>query len=414
MTLIIQAVKSIEKWNALFLVAGTCIGGGMLALPVSAGVGGYIPSMLWLLVTWLMMTASSLLLMEASLWMKEGDHLITMSKKFLGPLGQAISWVLFLYISYASLVSYAAGGGDLITCSLSPQCFGRAETIVIVASFLTVCIGLGAKMIGRVNSILFFGMIGTYLLMIAAGSDKIQLPQLNKSSWLTSFFALPILLTSFSHQTMVPGLTTFLKRNSKALRFAIIGGTTIPFLVYAVWLTLILSIVPLEGEKGLIEAYLLGIPSTLFVNHHAQGSWIVPLMNFFTFFAIITSFLGIGMGLYDFLSDGLKIKEKGIGKLGLSLLILIPVAFFAVYYERAFLVAMETTGGIGDAIVTGIIPILIVYIGRYRKGFQSEWRVPGGKPILLLLAILFFTILLMELAMLSTNLVAETLKRSLT
>lgn len=401
-----------EKWNALFLVAGTCIGGGMLALPVSAGVGGYVPSMVWLLITWLMMTASSLLLMEVSLWMKEGEHLISMAKRFLGPIGQAISWILYLYISYASLVSYAAGGGDLLTCSWSADCFGRNEAIIFIALALTFLIYLGAKVAGRINSLLFIGMIGAYLLIIMVGSDKIDMPLLANSNWLTSVFALPILLTSFSHQTMVPSLTPYLKRNAKALRFAIIGGTAIPFLVYAIWLTLILSIVPLEGEKGLIEAYVQGIPTTLFVNHHATGSILVPLMNFFTLFAIITSFLGIALGLFDFLSDGLKIKEKGLGKVALGLLILIPVIFFAIFYERAFIVAMETTGGVGDAILTGLIPIAMVYIGRYHRNNHSDHPLPGGKPLLALLALGFFAILCVELTMLSTDVVQTTLTPS--
>lgn len=377
----------------------------MLALPVSAGVGGYLPSMVWLFVTWLMMTGSSLLLMEASLWMGEGEHLISMSKKLLGPIGQALSWVLYLYICYASLVSYAAGGGDLLTCSWGPECLGRAEAIMAIAFVLTFLVYLGAKITGRINSFLFIGMIGAYVLLIFFGLDKINAPLLAKNSWVTSFFALPILLTSFSHQTMVPSLTPYLKRNAKALRFAIIGGTTIPFLVYAIWLTVILSIVPLEGEKGLIEAYVQGVPTTLFINHHAEGSILVPLMNFFTLFAIITSFLGIALGLFDFLADGLKLNKVTLG-----LLIWIPVVFFAIFYERAFIVAMETTGGVGDAILTGLIPIAMVWVGRYRKQFTSEWGLPGGKPLLVLLAIAFFAILCIELFMLSTDVVKDTLQ----
>lgn len=400
-----------ERWSAVFLVAGTCIGGGMLALPVSAGVGGYLPSMVWLMVAWFMMTASSLLLLEASLWMKEGEHVISMAKRFLGPIGQAVSWILFLYISYASLVSYAAGGGDLLTCSLADNCLGRTEAIIGITLILTFFIYLGAKIVGRINSILFLSMIAAYLLLIGVGMDKINIPLLSKSNWLTSFFALPILLTSFSHQTMVPSLASYLKRNAKALRFAIIAGTTIPFLVYAIWLTLILSIVPLDGEKGLIDAYLKGIPSTVFINVHATGKYLVPIMNFFSLFAVVTSYLGIALGLFDFLSDGLKIKEKGLGKVALGLLIVIPVLFFAIFYERAFIVAMETTGGIGDAILTGIIPILMVYIGRYKLGYKSDWSIPGGKAVLIALALGFFSILLIELTMLSTSVISDTLQK---
>ncbi|MDB2613882.1 hypothetical protein N9Y92_01835 [Chlamydiales bacterium] len=397
-----------ELINAMLLVGGTCIGGGMLALPVGAGVGGYFPSVIWLFITWAMMTCTSLLLLEVNLWMKEGEHIISMAKRFLGPIGQALTWILYLYISYASLVSYAAGGGDLFTCStnyLWGFCLSRPEAIISFTLAFTFLIYLGAKFVGRINTIFFIGMLVSYFFLTIMGIDDIKPELLLKKSWFTSLFALPLLLTSFSHQTMVPSLTPYLKRNPQYLKWAVIGGTSIALVIYLIWLTLVLGIVPVEGENGLIEAYTQGVPATQFVNENVTGYWMIPLMNFFSLFAIVTSFLGIAFGLFDFLSDGLKIKKTKSGKILLGLLLIIPVIFFATYYKRAFLVAMETTGGIGDALLNGLLPITMVWIGRYYRGYKSALKLPGGRPILSLLALAFSSILVLEIVMLSTNIV---------
>lgn len=231
-----------SKWtqiNAILLVAGTCIGGGMLALPVAAGVGGYLPSVTWLFIFFLMMTASSLLLLEANLWMKEGEHVISMADKLLGPLGKALSWLLYLYIGYASLVSYAAGGGRIFTLFINNFLgtnFSVHEGVLLITSIFVGVIYLGAKTVGRINTIFFFGMIFAYIFLVGFGLNEVKPHLLIGSSWTTSLLAFPLLLTSFSHQTMVPSLTPYLHRHAKSLRWAIVGGTTISLIVYFLWL----------------------------------------------------------------------------------------------------------------------------------------------------------------------------------
>ncbi len=73
--------------SAVLLVAGTCIGGGMLALPIATGISGFLPSLLVMAICWFSMTATALLLLEASLWMEEGAHIITMTSTILGRWG---------------------------------------------------------------------------------------------------------------------------------------------------------------------------------------------------------------------------------------------------------------------------------------------------------------------------------------
>src|SRR5262245_42478656 len=101
--------------SAIFLVAGTCIGGGMLALPVACAVIGFIPSTVMMLLAYVAMTLTALYLVEIGFWMKKEEaHLISMSGQLLGKWGKLFAWLLYLFICYASLVAYTAGAGHLI------------------------------------------------------------------------------------------------------------------------------------------------------------------------------------------------------------------------------------------------------------------------------------------------------------
>lgn len=95
-------VKKGSVISAMFLVGGTCIGGGMLALPVATGVSGFLPSLVIMIACWAAMTIAALLLIEVSLWMEEGVHLISMTSRILGVPGKILSWILYLFICYAA------------------------------------------------------------------------------------------------------------------------------------------------------------------------------------------------------------------------------------------------------------------------------------------------------------------------
>lgn len=395
-----QASKKRSVISAMFLVAGTCIGGGMLALPVATGMNGFIPSIAVMLVCYLAMTASALLLLEASLWMGEEAHVSTIATRLLGKYIKIVIWVLFLFISYASIVGYTAGAGLQIV-TLFKHYLGleisREIGALIFILFFGLVVYAGNIFVGRINSILFVGMLLAYIGLILMGIDEIKPSLLLNSKWSSSLMALPLLLTAFSFQTMVPSLTPYLNHQRKDLRLAIIGGTSIAFLIYVIWQFVILGVVPAEGPNGLNEALMKGEPATQFLREHVHGKWIVPCAEYFAFFAIATSFLGIALGLFDFLSDALKIQKKGFGNLILGLLVIVPTFFIAIKYERIFLLALEATGGYGDTILNGLIPVSMVWIGRYRLNYQHERCLPGGKPVLIFVFLFFLSALIMEI-----------------
>lgn len=385
--------------SAIFLVAGTCIGGGMLALPVATGISGFFPSTFIMTLCWLAMTASALLLLEVNLWMKEGAHVITMASTILGPIGKVVSWCVFLFISYASIVAYTAAGGSLVVngaANFISWEMSKELGCLLFIIFFGGIIYLGNRIVGRVNTVLFVAMIVAYIALIGTGITEVKTELLKHTHWPTSFLAIPLLLTTFSFQTMLPSLTPYLKRNAWSLRCAIITGTTITFIVYLIWQWLVLGIVPISGPNSLIKALEAGEPVTQFLREHVQSHWVSIIAEYFAFFALVTSFLGMALGLFDFLSDGLKIRNEGKGKILLSLLIIIPTFIFAAYFERIFLLALDTSGGFGDSILNGIMPVLMVWVGRYVLKFPEENRTPGGKPLLIIVLAFFTFALILE------------------
>lgn len=382
--------------SAMFLVGGTCIGGGMLGLPVITGPSGFLPSLAALVICWIAMTVSALLLLEVSLWMKEGAHVITMSGTILGRRGRAAAWFLYLFICYASIIAYTAGGGLQVSETFNallniplPKFLGCLFFLMLFGS----AIYLGSAIVGRVNAVLFIAMIVAYFALVGIGYGHIRIDLLAHRRWAPVGLAIPFLLTSFSFQTLVPSLTPLLKRHATQLRWAIVGGTTITLLVYLIWQAFVLGVIPLAGEHGLLVALEKGDPATYYLRHEV-GSTLLPFVaEYFAFFALVTSFLGTTLGLFDFLSDGLRIPKVGVGRILLALIIGVPTLFCAVYYERAFFVALDLSGGYGDSLLNGIMPALMVWVGRYRLGMGGPFRVPGDKGMLLAV-ITFFSLTL--------------------
>lgn len=387
--------------GASLLVAGTCIGGGMLALPVATGAAGFIPSILLMFVGWAFMTITALFLAEVNMWVPKGAHVITMAARFLGPLGKAVAWVLYLFIGYASLVAYTAGGGDLFAAGFS-RLFGielsQVWSFVIFVVVFGTIIYFGNVIVGRVNTLLMVGLIASYVLLIGTGASYVQWHYLLRRSFGNTLIAIPLLLTIFSFQTIVPSLTIYLKQDAKRLRRSIIFGTTTALLIYAIWEWLVLGTVLHGGDHGLEAALAQGKPATEFLGISVGNHWIGGVANFFAFFALVTSFLGIALGLFDFLADGLKIKRTRLGNIALGLLVACPTLFFALQMERCFLRALDSSGGIGDAILNGLFPALMLWIGRYKENLPAEFRTPGGKP--LIIAVIVFALFVFVIEML--------------
>jgi tyrosine-specific transport protein len=389
--------------SGILLVTGTAIGAGMLALPVVTAEAGFFPSFFTYLLCWGIMTSSGLLMLEICLEMPPDANLITMAGAYLGRGGKFFAWVLYLFLFYCLSVAYLSGGGGLLRGWIG-QSLPSWGGVLLFLALLSPIVYLGAKAVDKVNSIFMAGLILSYVAFAVFCLPHVQLAPLQRTDWGLSWFAIPVIFTSFSYQGIIPTLTAYLKRDARLVRISIIGGTSAAFVIYLLWELLILGTIPLEGEHGLGAAKKLGLTAVAPLNARIGHDAISSIGQAFAFFAIATSFLGVTLGLFDFLADGLKYSKKGILRLRLAILTFGPPALVALLYPSLFLKALSLAGGIGCSLLLVLLPILMAYTARYtqKRPLTGELQLGGGKGLLLILSLL----VLMELGVELTGLIS--------
>ncbi len=82
-----------------------------------------------------------------------------------------------------------------------------------------------------------------------------------------------------------------------------------------------------EGQQGLMslmasEHATSGLTSAL--SEAVQSQWISGSSAFFSSECMLTAFLGVSIGLFDFLADGLSLKKSGIQGKSVLLLTFFP------------------------------------------------------------------------------------------
>ena len=102
--------------------------------------------------------------------------------------------------------------------------------------------------------------------------------------------------------------------------------------------------------------------------------------------------------MVDFLGDGLRIQQRtGWRRFFLTTLVFLPPALFAVDNPNAFQQALRLGGGLGEAFLNGLLPTLMVWVGRYQHLLHSKFRLPGGRVSLAMLFLFSIAVILGEL-----------------
>src|SRR4051812_37784287 len=96
-----DSVKKGSIPGGILLIAGCCIGAGMLGLPVLSASAGFKPSVLSFIVCWLFMLSTGLLVLEANLFVGKDTNIVSMAERTLGSTGKWIGWSLFLFLFYS-------------------------------------------------------------------------------------------------------------------------------------------------------------------------------------------------------------------------------------------------------------------------------------------------------------------------
>lgn len=375
--------------GGILLIAGTCIGAGMLGLPIMTAAAGFYPTIGAFLVVWLFMTFSAFAYLEVSLRFRGEVNLISIVETTMGPAAKWIAWITYILFLYSLMAAYTAGGTTIFADMLNLHINTTQESIVLALFFVVpfaLIVYLGTWTVDHINRILMAGFILTFVLL---STKFLSTPHINHLTPVGQikyvFFTLPFLVTSFGYHTIIPTLKSYLNENINKLRIVIMLGGFSPLLVYIVWELIILYLIPAWGDNGLVhilhqnganpaEAMARALSMRDNIIHH--------IVSWFSYFSLTSSFIGLGLGIRDFFADGLHIKKTPLGKAILTFLTFLPPLLYTILYPRGFLVAMKYAG-IFAAIISIIYPVLMAWRARYVTRLSGGYRLFGGKPLLI-------------------------------
>ncbi len=372
-----------KLFGGVLLIIGTSVGGGMLALPVATAAGGFFHSTLLLLGAWFVMTWGALLLVEVNLWFPEGSNLISMARGTLGRAGELITWLAYLFLFYSLIAAYLAGGSDLLHTFLLRM---HIDTSTWLSSLLFILVfgtmvSQGVSVVDWSNRFLMSTKLIVYFFLVSLIMPHIEYKRLEGGNYNLLASALVVVITSFGYGSIIPTLRSYFKSDAKSLKKAILIGSSISLLIYLIWNAAIQGNLNAEGIGGLVGMAHSGhaageLTEALSIQLH--NHWISLFVYAFSSICVVTSFLGVSLGLVDFLSDGLRLKKSTQNKPLLMLLSSGPPLLTILFYPGAFILGLNYAG-IFCIILLMLMPALMVYRGRYVKKIAHGIQWPGGR-----------------------------------
>lgn len=392
--MIFSKLTSGRVLGGMLLTSGSCIGAGMLGLPILTGLTGFFPSLIIMLIVWAFMTYTALLLVETTGWFTKRVNLISMVGQVLGKKGQAISWTLYLFLFYALLVAYVAVSGKILhsMIPLSTWVLGIIFTVI-----LGYFIYYGTRWVDLSNRWMMVGLIVCYIAMILLGLNETTSSLLAHVNFRYILIPMSVLVTSFGFHNIIPSLTAYMNGDLARVRTSILSGSILTLVIYLLWNLFVLGVVPFQGKDGLYESFISGQEATIALTAYIKSPFVWFFIQGFSLFAIITSFLAQGMGLMHFIADGIHVEPEGKNKKGLISLVLLPPLILAQVYPKIFFDALFFAGGFCAVVLFGILPALMVWIGRYQKKLDSPYHVCGGKVALFLVGSVSSFLFVMEI-----------------
>ncbi|WP_322994498.1 aromatic amino acid transporter [Castellaniella sp.] len=350
------------------IVAGTVIGAGMLTLPIIAAGMWTGWTLAVLVLSFFMMRASALMILRANLRYRPGASFDTVVRDTLGRGWNLLNGLSVGFVLYMLMYAYTSGGGATLQHSLGlpwPQGLVSLGFGVLLAC----CIFWSTRAVDRLSVILMAGMVLAFVVALSGMLPAFQWDRLLNPPTSTApvdtlpevaylLATLPYFLTSFCFHASVPSLVKYYGPDQPRIARCIFYGLLIAALFYAVWILIGFGVLGRDGlqsvyaQGGNISHYLAAVESV------QADAWLGPVVSIFAFLAVVTSFLGAGLGLFDYIADVCGFDDRLLGRVKTALVAFAPPVLAGTFFPDGFIMAIGFAG-FAAAIWSVIIPALM-------------------------------------------------------
>ena len=374
--------------GSTLLVAGTMIGAGMLAMPLTSAGIGFGFTLVLLLGLWALLTFTALLFVELYQTAESDAGIGTLAEQYFGKVGRIIATAVLIIFLYALIAAYISGGGSLLK-DLLPESFGDKVSILLFTVIFGSFIVIGTHSVDKINRVLFFVMLAAFAVVLSLMLPEIKFDNLMATPIDNALIisASPVFFTAFGFHGSIPSLNKYLDGNVKALRISILAGSAITLCAYILWQMSTHGLLTQNEFLQILkeDATLNGlVKATLAIT---GSNMIAGAVKLFSTLALVTSFLGVGLGLLECIEDLLKRSFNiSAGRISLGLMTFIPPLVFALFYPEGFILALGYAGQM-FAFYAVVLPVSLVWKAR-RAHTNLPYKVWGGNLTLIIVLVL--------------------------
>lgn len=387
-------VASKSLLGGAMIIAGTAVGAGMFSLPVVGAGMWFSYSIIMMIGVWLCMLVSGLLLLETNLHFEPGASFDTLTRETLGNFWRIINGLSIAFVLYILAYAYISGGGSIVNHSLEAAGIELPQSVagLVFALGLAFIVFISTKAVDRITTIMLGGMVITFFLAVGNLLIDIDTVKLFKPDGETSYLpymlaALPFGLVSFGYHGNVPSLVKYYGKDPSTIIKAIVLGTVIAFIIYVCWLVATMGNIPRSGFVDIIAqggnmGVLVGALSGVMAS-----DWLTSMLTVFANLAVASSFLGVTLGLFDYLADLFGFDESRSGRLKTATITFIPPTVLGLLFPNGFLIAIGFAA-LAATIWAAIVPAMMAYKVRQIYPESTSFTVPGG-TLVIAIVILF-------------------------
>ncbi len=386
--------------GSVFLLIGSLLGGGVLALPLVSSGANFFSAAVLLTFMWLLQLATGFLYLEVNLAFPSSQtNFSSMALKTIGRLGKVLTAFSYLVLLVALVAAYVSAGGSLLhkVSQLTPFHIPAWMGSLLFVLILGWVVFQGTKSVDYLNR--FFISSKGLLLILAIGLSfpKVEWTNLVSSSQSIKYLwaAAPIFLTAFGYHILIPVLSSYLNYDKKQLWWVLFWGTFLSWILYLLWLAITMGVMPLSGflqiaqQKGSVGEFIFLLASFL------KNKWIESTLYIFSNITVTSCFLGVSLGLFNFLADLLKSPKNLAGELQITFLTFVPPTLFAIFYPNGFIFALGYAA-ISVAFSHVMLPAWMVFQLR-RKKISTTYRVKGGNFLLGTIFLIGFCLIILQI-----------------
>ncbi|EOI5729925.1 tryptophan permease [Cronobacter malonaticus] len=391
MTTLVARSASPSLLSGVVIIAGTIIGAGMFSLPVVMSGAWFFWSLLALVFTWFCMLHSGLMLLEANLNYHIGASFDTITRDLLGKGWNVVNGASVAFVLYILTYAYISASGSVLHHTLAGM---NIDVPVRLAGFgfalmVAFIVWLSTHAVSRMTAIVLGAKVITFFLTFGGLLGHVEPATLfntvEASPSYTPYLlmTLPFCLASFGYHGNVPSLMKYYGKAPGVIIRCLVLGTLIALALYIVWLLATMGNIPRPEFIGIAKAggnidVLVGALSDV-LNSRTLDVLLIVFSNF----AVASSFLGVTLGLFDYLADLFGFDDSPRGRLKTALLTFLPPMAGGLLWPNGFLYAIGYAG-LAATIWAAIVPALLARASRKRFG-SPHFRVWGGKGMIVLI-----------------------------